>query len=177
MKTFLLASAIILLSFTSYSQEATAPEYLIKQDFPDSVQQVLLTTLKGESVSFSEMLKTYKGKKVLIDFWASWCGDCIGGLPKVKELQKTMSTEDVVYVFLSFDKEEIKWMSAIDRYDINGEHFLVKAGWKNPLSNYVVLDWIPRYIVLDEKGKVVLPKAVVADDKRIIEALRSAVEI
>ena len=177
MKTFLIFTAIFLLSISSYSQEASAPEYLDEQDFPDSVQQVSLTTLNGETIRFSDILKTYKGKKVVIDFWASWCRDCIGGLPKVKELQKITESDDVVYVFLSFDKVESKWKSAIDQYNIKGEHFWIEAGWKNPLSNYVVLDWIPRYIVLDEIGNVILPKAIVADDERIIGVLRSPQEI
>ena len=38
--------------------------------------------------SIEEVLQKYKGKKVLIDVWASWCGDCIKGLPAVKNLQK-----------------------------------------------------------------------------------------
>jgi len=171
MKIFILSFSIFLFSFSSYSQDAPAPEYLIKQDFPDSVKNLTLTSLDGKTIQFSELLNTHKGEKVVIDIWASWCRDCIGGLPKVNDLQKKTQGENVVYVFLSLDKEEAKWKSAIERFTINGEHFWITAGWKNPLSNYIVLDWIPRYIVLDENGKIILPKAITADDKKLTDVL------
>ena len=164
MKTFIIATSMLFISFSSFSQEAPAPEYMAHQDFPDSVQQVLLTKLDGEKIKFLEMLQAYKGRKIVIDYWASWCRDCIGGLPKVKDLQNITKNKNVVYIFLSLDREEDKWKAAIDRYKIDGEHFWIEAGWKNPLSNYVVLDWIPRYILINEEGKVSLAKATTAND-------------
>lgn len=171
MKTFFLFTSAILISISAFCQDAPAPDYLTKQDFPDSVKQVLLTKLDGEKIQFSEMLKAYSGKKIVIDYWASWCRDCVGGLPKVKDLQKITKDQNVVYVFLSIDREGDKWKTAIDKFKINGEHYWIEAGWKNPLSNYVVLDWIPRYILLDEEGKIDLPKAIRANDPKLLEAI------
>ena len=171
MKFFILITSILFISFISFSQNAPAPEYMTNQDFPDSVQQVVLTKLDGEKIQFSEMMKAHKGRKIVIDYWASWCRDCIGGLPKVKDLQKITKDKNVVYVFLSLDREEDKWKAAIDQYKINGEHFWIEAGWKNPLSNYVVLDWVPRYILINEEGKVSLPKAITANDPALLNAI------
>src|SRR5688572_19620444 len=79
---------------SSLAQDALPPEYLAKQDFPDSVKSLPLLTLNGEKVDVSQLLELHKGKKVVIDFWASWCRDCIIGLPKLEELkQKTGTTE------------------------------------------------------------------------------------
>jgi hypothetical protein len=61
------------------AQDAPAPEYLTKQDFPDSVKSLGLQTLEGRKVTFGQMLETYKGKKIVIDIWGSWCRDCIVG--------------------------------------------------------------------------------------------------
>ena len=171
MKTFFIATSILFISFSSFSQDAPAPEYMANQNFPDSVQQVLLTKLDGKKINFSEMLQAYKGRKIVIDDWASWCRDCIGGLPKVKDLQNITKDKNVVYVFLSLDREKDKWKAAIDRYKIDGEHFWIEAGWKNPLSNYVVLDWIPRYILINEEGKVSLAKATTANDPVLLNAI------
>jgi len=171
MKTFILAISILFISFSSFSQDAPAPEYMANQNFPDSVQQVSLTKLDGKKINFSEMLQAYKGRKIVIDYWASWCKDCIGGLPKVKDLQNITKDKNVVYVFLSLDREKDKWKAAIDRYKIDGEHFWIEAGWKNPLSNYVVLDWIPRYILINEEGNVSLAKATTANDPALLNAI------
>lgn len=171
MKTFRLFAAILFISFSSFAQNDPAPAYMLNQDFPDSVLQVPLTKLDGEKIPFSQMLKDNKGKKIMIDYWASWCRDCIGGLPKVKDLQNITKDLNVVYVFLSIDREEDKWKAAIDKFNIKGEHYWIEAGWKNPLSNYVGLDWIPRYILLDEEGKVALPKAIQANDPKLLKAI------
>ena len=171
MKTFILATSLLFIMLQSFSQDAPAPEYMANQDFPDSVEQVILTKLDGEKIQLSEMLQAYKGRKIVIDYWASWCRDCVGGLPKVKDLQEMTKGKNVVFVFLSLDREEEKWKASIDRFKINGEHFWIEAGWKNPFSNYVVLDWIPRYILINEEGKVSLAKATKADDPALHNAI------
>jgi thiol-disulfide isomerase/thioredoxin len=161
-------------SIVALAQDAPAPEYLTTQDFPDSVKSLGLQTLEGRKVTFGQMLETYKGKKIVIDIWGSWCRDCILGYPKLEALRKEAGDKNVVYVFLSTDKEIAKWKNAIGRFQIRGEHYLLEGAWNNPLSNYIVLDWVPRYFVLDETGKIILPKAVHADDPGIKTALLSS---
>ena len=153
------------------AQNAPSPKYLTTQDFPDSVQTLGMQTLEGRRLTFRQMLETYKGKKVVIDIWGSWCRDCIVGYPKLQALRESVGEENVAYVFLSTDKEIPKWKNAIDRFQIRGEHYLLDGAWSNSLSNYVVLDWVPRYFVLDENGRVIMPKAVHADDPALKTAL------
>lgn len=171
MKTFTFITALLFVSFVAFSQNEPAPEYLVQQDFPDSVKQVPLTQLGGEEIPFSEMIDKYKGKKVVIDYWASWCKDCVGGLPKVKDLQNITKDLDVVYVFLSIDKEEEKWKAAIDKFNIKGEHYWIKEGWKNPFSNYIVTDWIPRYLLINEEGRITMSKVIRATDPKMLNAI------
>ena len=139
--------------------------------FPDSVASVLLYSLKGKELPLSEILAAHRGQRVVIDFWASWCRDCIVGLPKLNRLMEETAGHPVDYVFISLDKDKGKWRSAIKRFGIPGEHYRMKNGWKNTLSNYVGLDWIPRYLVLDETGRVRMPKAVSADEPELRKAL------
>jgi thiol-disulfide isomerase/thioredoxin len=47
-----------------------------------------MTSLDGKEIAFKDILAQYKGKTVVIDVWASWCPDCVKGMPKVHELQK-----------------------------------------------------------------------------------------
>ena len=149
-------------STSAFSQNDPVPEYLTTQPFPDSVGSVSIVTYEGKRISFSEMLSAHKGKKVVIDMWASWCRDCIVGLPKLNELRKKTGEEHVVYLFLSVDANEEKWKGAINKFNIQGEHYRVEGAWKTPLSNYIALDWVPRYMVLNENGMIMMPKAIEA---------------
>ncbi|RZK11707.1 MAG: redoxin domain-containing protein [Flavobacterium sp.] len=134
-----------------------------------ALEDVMLTAQK-EDITFSEILKKYEGKTVVIDVWASWCPDCIKGLPKVKELQK--NNPDVVFLFISMDKTFENWIVGIEKHLIFGEHYMVKDGMKGVFGQSIDLDWIPRYMVVDPNGKIVLYKAVEADDAKIAEALK-----
>lgn len=165
---------IMFISTATYSQDAPPPSYLTHRDFPDSVKSLGLKTRDGRKLTFEEMLKTYKGKKILIDIWGSWCRDCIVGYPKLEKLREQVGDKNVVYVFLSTDTEEHKWKYAIDRFHIRGEHYLMDGAWKNSLSNYLVLDWVPRYFVLDENGRIIEPKAVHADEPSLKKALATS---
>ncbi len=143
-----------------------------KENFSEKALNDIMISQEGTKVSFSEIINTYKGKKVVIDVWASWCGDCVKGMPKVKKLQEEYST-DVVYLFLSLDKTESSWKKGIERYDVVGEHFFISSGWKGDFCSSIDLDWIPRYMVVNEQGKITLFKATKATDKRIIKALKN----
>lgn len=156
-KVFLIAT-IVIGTFTSCAQNKSAPDYLENKKFPDSIQQFKLQNTNGELVSFKEVLEKHKGKKVVLDFWASWCKDCLEGLPKLQELQA--ETSHIDYVFLSLDKTEERWKNAIKKLKIEGDHYFMSEGWKNTLTNYIGLDWIPRYMVLDENGIIIVPKEV-----------------
>ena len=96
------------------AQDAPPPAYLLKQDFPDSVKNLSMLKLDGSHVDFASVLKLHQGKKVIIDFWASWCRDCIIGLPKLEKL-KQKTGDKVVYIFISVDEDDTKWRSAINR--------------------------------------------------------------
>ncbi len=126
-------------------------------------------TLDGNSVAFKDILETHKGKTLVIDIWASWCADCIKGMPKVKALQEEY--KDATYIFLSLDRTEEAWKKGIKKYNVVGENYYMQSGWEGPFGEFVNLDWIPRYMVVDAEGNIKLFKAVKANDKRIKQIL------
>jgi len=156
---------------SSLAQNALPPEYLMKQDFTDSVKNLQLLKLSGEKIDVSQLLKEYKGKKIVIDFWASWCRDCIDGLPKLEELKHKTGQTKVAYVFISVDHLDWKWRTAISRFNITGDHYRIEKGWHNSFSNYIELDWVPRYLVLNEDGRVIVAKAIAADNGELKKSL------
>ena len=123
-----------------------------------------MLSMDGDEVTFEQILEAHKGKPVLIDIWASWCKDCIAGFPKLKELQAKNTQMD--YVFLSLDKEIDRWKNGIEKYALAGDHYYIKAGWKGDFCTSIDLDWIPRYILLDAKGKIKVYRAIETTDQK-----------
>ena len=154
---------VALISFLSCSKDTPT-------QFSQDALNDTFVTLSGETTSFNEILTKHKGKTILIDVWASWCKDCIKGMPKVKTLQE--NNTDVVYVFLSLDKSMDSWKRGIDKYQVEGDHYFMQSGWKGDFGTFIDLDWIPRYMVVDETGTIKLFKAVKADDSKLINVLK-----
>ena len=171
-KSFGVTCLALLFCLISKGQNRPLPSYVEKQSLPDSVLSTELFQLNGESKTLKEVLSTHKGQKIFIDFWASWCIDCIVSLPKYKSLRKKTKKMNVVYLFLSVDKDDARWKYAISKFSIKAEHYRFKLGWKNPFSNYIDLDWIPRYVVINEEGQIIMGKSIKMDDEAIIEALK-----
>ena len=144
------------------------------QEVPEVFSEAALNdkfvTLDGKDVAFRDILSSYKGQTVLIDVWASWCRDCIEGLPELKAIQKEYN--DVVFLFLSLDKGMKRWKQGIEKYQIKGEHYYMESGWDGDFGEFLDLDWIPRYLVIDKEGKITLFKAVKITDNYIIKALQ-----
>ena len=140
------------------------------KQFSEAALSDTFTTLQGETIDLKSILETHKGKTILIDIWASWCKDCIVGMPLVKDLQNQY--EDVVYIFLSLDRGVDAWKRGIEKYDVNGFHYYMPSGKKCPFADFVKIDWIPRYMVINKAGNIELFKAVKADDHKLVKALK-----
>ena len=166
-----LLTYLIYFSHLCFSQISPAPGYLSQQHFPDSALNVELTTNSNDKLIFSELLNKYDEHKILLIFWASWCPDSRAALPNIKKLQKKMKNEDVAFVFLSTDKDFDTWKTAIKKLRIDGEHYWFHKGQENELTNYIELDWIPRFMALDKTGKVIFAKSVHANNPELKQVL------
>ena len=132
-----------------------------KKEFSSAALAEKVTAMDGSEVSFQSIVEKYKGKTVVLEFWASWCGDCVKAMPKIKDLQQ--NNPEVVYVFFSCDKTFDKWKEGIEKHELKGEHYLVKDGMKGTFGKSLELDWIPRYIVINKKSKISLYRAIETD--------------
>lgn len=130
-----------------------------------------ISSVTGDEITLKELIENHKEKTTIIDVWASWCGDCIRGLPELKKIQK--EHPEVNYVFISLDQNKNAWKNGIKRYRIKGNHYYVDGGWKSIFAKNIDLDWIPRYIVLDKNGNVILYRAIHANDSKILKILKN----
>lgn len=138
--------------------------------FSEAANLEMLIGVDGSKITLREVLYKHKGKKILIDVWASWCKDCIIGFPKINQLQKEFP--DVTYLFLSTDFSKPSWKKAIKKYKIKGEHYNLPKGMNDgDFVNFINLSWLPTYMVIDEEGEIALFKAINANDKNIRNAL------
>lgn len=140
-------------------------------EFKKEALESVMVDSTNESIAFKDILKKYEGKTIVIDVWASWCSDCIKGMPKVKALQEKFP--EATYLFISMDKNYDAWTKGIAKYEVQGEHYLTSDGMKGVFGKSVKLDWIPRYMIVDKTGKIALFKAIEADDEKITETLNS----
>ena len=135
----------------------------------EALSETLLAT-NGKQVIFKDILKKYKNKTLVIEVWASWCGDCVKAMPKIKELQA--NNPEVDYVFISMDKTADKWKEGIAKHELKGEHFMANDQMKGVFGKAIDLDWIPRYIIIDKTGKIVIYRAIETDFEKISTELK-----
>ncbi len=159
-KIFALFIAFITFSCTNAQKSSFSKEAL---------SATLLATDNGQ-VPFKNIIKKHKGKTLVIEIWASWCGDCVKAMPKIKELQA--NNPDVDYAFISMDKTTDKWKAGIEKHELKGEHYMANDQMKGVFGKAIDLDWIPRYIILDKTGKIVLYRAIETDFDKINETLK-----
>jgi peroxiredoxin len=104
-------------------------------------------------------LESYKGKYLLIDFWADWCKPCIEKFPEVKLLIDEYGKKGLEVLFVSFDQTENDWKKGVKKHNISKwDHIFI--GNKNYKSKETIsykydIQPIPAYILIDPKGKVI----------------------
>lgn len=104
-------------------------------------------------------LSQFKGKVVLVDFWATWCGPCVGELPNVKEVYNEYHDRgfEVIGISLDNDVGELKEFLEKEhiRWPILFEDEPEQTGWDNPLVKKYEINAIPWTALIDRQGKVV----------------------
>lgn len=141
-----------------------------KSTFSKEALSEKLITTNNNQITFENILKKYKGKNLLIKIWASWCIDCLRAMPRLHELQT--NNPNVAYLFISMDINEDSWKEEITKYSIKGDNFIAIDQMNGKFANAIDLNWIPRYIIVDKTGKIVLYKATESDFEQINTILK-----
>lgn len=157
---------VLLIAFATFSCSNAQKTSFSKE----ALSETLLAT-DGSQVPFQDILKKYEGKTLVIEIWASWCGDCVKAMPKIKELQA--NNPEVAYLFISMDKTADKWKTGIEKHELKGDHFMANDQMKGVFGKAIDLDWIPRYIIINKKGEIVRYRAIETDFATIDETLKS----
>lgn len=111
-----------------------------------------LKDVEGTTVHLKDLAP--QGKFVLIDFWASWCGMCIGAMPEIQEIQKRFSPQLVV-IGVSCDKKDDAWRRAMEKHpEPWPQYIMTQQGYQDFFDKYQVGDGVPYYTLIAPDGRV-----------------------
>ena len=140
-------------------------------------QNIKLTDLESNQIKASYVdlydnkvdLSAFKGKKVLINYWATWCGPCIQEMPSLLKAQEALKAEN--YVFLLVSDEAIKRISRFkDRKNYNFTYLKSRTS----LASMRIFT-LPTTVIFNEEGKKVktMVGAIEWDSKQMIKKLKA----
>ncbi|MBQ0152885.1 MAG: redoxin family protein [Chryseobacterium sp.] len=139
---------------------------VIKTKFSKEALNQVLEDEDGKSITMQEILNKNKGKIVVIDFWAGWCRDCLKALPAVDLLEK--NNPDVHFVYLSLERSKEGFNKSLERFDKKDkDNYWFSTGWKNNFNDEIELNWIPRFMVIDQQSAIAKYYAISPEDPEI----------
>ena len=105
---------------------------------------------------FEEIIKPYKGKVVVVDFWNTWCLPCLIGIEKIEPLKSNeLKSNDIVWLYLADESSpETDYNKRIQK--IKGEHFRLSAEQSKVIKRQFGITGIPAYVLVDRDGNYAL---------------------
>jgi peroxiredoxin len=163
--------------YAGYAIEASKTEPLFNQlpenikNLPsaklmkDRIEKAKMTDIGQYAIPFTQKdtsgmdvsLASFKGKYVLIDFWASWCGPCRQENPNVVKVFNQYKDKNFHILGISLDRagQKDKWMKAIHDDNLTWSHVSDLKFWDNAVSKQYGIRAIPQNLLLDPSGKII----------------------
>ena len=114
---------------------------------PDFAQ----VTPEGKSLKLSDL----RGKYILIDFWASWCGPCRQENPNVVRMYEQYKDKGFDILSVSLDSARDRWLQAIEADKLSWKHVSDLKGWSNEVAQMYEVSGIPKTFLIDPQGKII----------------------
>lgn len=107
--------------------------------------------INGKEVALSDYVG--KGKIVLIDFWASWCGPCIASFPEVVALNNKYKNKDFMLIAISIDEDRNEWIAASKKHNVTWPQMISLPG--EDISSVYGISFVPQTLLIDKDGTII----------------------
>lgn len=106
--------------------------------------------------SLAECVKTFSGKKVYVDIWTTSCGPCKDEFKYSEDLKQLLLSNNTAMLYISLDSDntDTRWKDMIKFYQLTGYHVRANKELEADLEKILGSLWIPRYLLIDENGKI-----------------------
>lgn len=112
---------------------------------------IKFTAVDGTEVDLAKM----RGKVILVDFWATWCGPCVAELPNVLKAYEKLHAKGFEIVGISLDQDKAKLEAFVKDKGMTWPQFFDGKGWQNEISTRYGINSIPAMWLIDKKGMLV----------------------
>ena len=144
-------------------------ERMLSTNIGQFAPEISLPSPDGKEIALSSL----KGKLVLIDFWASWCGPCRKEMPNVIKIYSKFKNKGFEIYGVSLDQDKEKWMEAITKDGINWPQVSDLKYWDNVAAKIYNVQGIPYTVLIDKDGKIIAKNLRGQElEKKIAEVLK-----
>jgi len=161
-------------SLSNYLKKSYNEKIAIKNSFERDVYKELLVNKANKLIPFSDILQKNKGKVIVLDFWARYCGPCLAQFPYSKKVENEFTHNQVMFIYLSMDHDYDKWLQKIKDLKIadSNRSYLLYLPEKSGILKYFRIETIPRYVVIGKSGKIISRDAPTPSDPSLLELIK-----